>query len=639
MLTPPQFLLRGLDRPWLKFGPVRAPKSKTDFFGVGKLLAMVLWRGFLGFVLGILLGRLLFGEWIAWPSGVLAGLAACQALVIYGLAAICWNQRAARLSAGPEPAATPKGGVVAWILRASLALFYALVIWWVTPLALFLTFENIRGEWAWHNERAHLVAAGEKLSLREVLGPDVPLAQNAGAAAIFAPVFDYTRFVRDTNQPANAPTQTRWADTNAMRALSQRFWLPQQTSPTKGKLAQTPRVNFDEWVEYYRHAADKRDDWTPSWVKELRLPEGTNDSARVVLSCLDHISPGLAEIDAAARLPRARFPVHCEEGFQALLPHIAHFKSATRALELRCAARLATGQTNLAAEDVESAMRVAELAREEPFLISQLVRDAQWDIAAATLWQGLALHAWNEPQLARWQDAFLAVNFRKSLAAAFESERIAALSSLDELIDSPGNGYLESQSGSWSTLRAFGGMFFARGFLRQNEVALSHFSQTVVHGVRRWTQTTPPGSLVDLLPTFAAAEGERTRQTASFSPYRVMMQMLAPSTRNSAIKMARAEAVTRMAAIACALERYRLARGAYPESLAALSPAIMAVVPLDPVNNQPFHYTKSDDGWFLLYSVGKNCIDDGGIYRKGKEHDVLDWPWPVPTRPALENLF
>ena len=73
--------------------------------------------------------------------------------------------------------------------------------------------------------------------------------------------------------------------------------------------------------------------------------------------------------------------------------------------------------------------------------------------------------------------------------------------------------------------------------------------------------------------------------------------------------------------------------------LAALSPAIMSAIPADPVTSQPFHYSRTNDGWFLLYSVGENGIDDGGLYRKGKEHAILDWPWPVPSRPAHENLF
>jgi hypothetical protein len=537
-------------------------------------------------------------------------------------------------NAGTEAASPPHNRFAS----ALLAFTYVCVIWFLTPLALFLTFENVRGEIAWRNERARLSAAGEKLAMREILGPEVPAAQNAGAGPIFAPVFDYSR-MPDANKLAGSGLLTHWRETNATETFSQRAWLPQPTPLANGNQPHTPRVNLDAWAQSYLQAVKKPDRSAPAWVAQLRLPEGTNDPARVVLACLDHISSGLAEFDTAARLPRSQFPIDYDEAFDALLPHIAALKNATLALEVRCAARLAAGQTNPAAEDVESALRVAELLREEPLLISQLVRDAQAAIAAATLWQGLAVHAWTEPQLARWQDFLSRVDYRKSIAAALEGERICALKTIDDLIFSGDPGFLGDEIGGWSSIRALGGAFFVRGFIRQNEVALSLYSQTVIGGVRRWSQTTPPGSLLDLLSTFTAAEGERTRQTAWFSPYTAILRMLTPGLRNTVVKTARTEAVTKMAALACALERYRLAHGEYPESLAALSPAIMTAIPPDPVTSRPFHYSRTNDGWFLLYSVGENGIDDGGLYRKGKEHDILDWPWPVPSRPALENLF
>ena len=66
------------------------------------------------------------------------------------------------------------------------------------------------------------------------------------------------------------------------------------------------------------------------------------------------------------------------------------------------------------------------------------------------------------------------------------------------------------------------------------------------------------------------------------------------------------------AQIACALERYRLAHGEYPETLDALVPQFMETIPHDIIGGQPLHYRRTDDGKFLLYSVGWNETDDGG---------------------------
>ena len=89
------------------------------------------------------------------------------------------------------------------------------------------------------------------------------------------------------------------------------------------------------------------------------------------------------------------------------------------------------------------------------------------------------------------------------------------------------------------------------------------------------------------------------------------------------------------ARVACALERHRLAEGEYPATLDALAPRFMEKLPHDIINGQPLHYRRTDGGRFLLYSVGWNGTDDGGIVVRNKIHmldrfgeDEGDWVWP-----------
>jgi hypothetical protein len=88
--------------------------------------------------------------------------------------------------------------------------------------------------------------------------------------------------------------------------------------------------------------------------------------------------------------------------------------------------------------------------------------------------------------------------------------------------------------------------------------------------------------------------------------------------------------------VAIALERYRLARGEYPESLDALAPQFIAKVPHDVIGGQPLHYRRTDDGQFVLYSVGWNERDDGGVIGPEKWHNVDinqgDWVWRYPAK-------
>jgi hypothetical protein len=121
----------------------------------------------------------------------------------------------------------------------------------------------------------------------------------------------------------------------------------------------------------------------------------------------------------------------------------------------------------------------------------------------------------------------------------------------------------------------------------------------------------------------------------------VLVAMLAPATGKAMEKTAKAQTLVKMAFVACALERYRLAHGAFPENLAQLAPQFAAGVPHDPMVNKPFHYQRTEDGWFLLYSVGLAGEDDGGVMKPDdkKEKEDKDWPWPVPTRPTHPRLF
>jgi hypothetical protein len=78
-------------------------------------------------------------------------------------------------------------------------------------------------------------------------------------------------------------------------------------------------------------------------------------------------------------------------------------------------------------------------------------------------------------------------------------------------------------------------------------------------------------------------------------------------------------------AVACALERYRLTHGEYPETLTALMPQFIDKLPHDLIGGEPLKYQRTDVNQFLLYSVGWNEMDDGGV--PGKNIAEGDWVW------------
>jgi hypothetical protein len=82
------------------------------------------------------------------------------------------------------------------------------------------------------------------------------------------------------------------------------------------------------------------------------------------------------------------------------------------------------------------------------------------------------------------------------------------------------------------------------------------------------------------------------------------------------------------ALVVCALKRYLLAHGQYPETLDGLVPQYVQKLPHDIIGGQPLKYRRTDDGQFVLYSIGWNEKDDGG---------TVAWTDPKPPRVNLDK--
>jgi hypothetical protein len=117
-----------------------------------------------------------------------------------------------------------------------------------------------------------------------------------------------------------------------------------------------------------------------------------------------------------------------------------------------------------------------------------------------------------------------------------------------------------------------------------------------------------------------------------------MADMMLPVFGHVGQKAALAQSQVDMAMVACALERCRLAQGQYPEDLNALVPRFAAALPHDIINGQPLKYRRSENGRFILYSVGWNEKDDGGVVAASKDNPLTqdqlqgDWVWQYPEK-------
>jgi hypothetical protein len=134
-------------------------------------------------------------------------------------------------------------------------------------------------------------------------------------------------------------------------------------------------------------------------------------------------------------------------------------------------------------------------------------------------------------------------------------------------------------------------------------------------------------------------------ETKTATPFNMLERLMLPAL-GVVRKFACGQESVDLARVAIALERYRLAHGEYPKSLDVLAPQFIAKLPHDVINDQPLHYHRTSDpssqrsdaasGQFVLYSVGWNETDDGGVVSLTKKGylDIStgDWVWRYPAR-------
>ena len=124
-----------------------------------------------------------------------------------------------------------------------------------------------------------------------------------------------------------------------------------------------------------------------------------------------------------------------------------------------------------------------------------------------------------------------------------------------------------------------------------------------------------------------------------FYPFYFLAGIGIPNFVKAHLTTAKWQTLLDQAYLACALERCRAAKGEYPDKLDALVPEFAAKLPHDLFDGQPLRYRRTDDGRYVLYSIGWNSKDDQGqasLDKNGKpewQDEKGDWVWQgVPKR-------
>jgi tetratricopeptide (TPR) repeat protein len=354
----------------------------------------------------------------------------------------------------------------------------------------------------------------------------------------------------------------------------------------------------------------------------------------------DQFEPAFDEIREALKRPYAIIPGDYSQPFLIPIPNFVTMRSVAQTLAQRAQCYLLLGQMDKALREVTLMHDVCRILERPPAgkpitLVEAMINVAIMGLYTSTVADGFRLQAWQEPQLAALQEQLKKVNLLPQVAAAFESESAAVCFTL---INSPPSVLANQRAIFFGTSTnllqklkdpEFDFLTFApHGWVYQNVVV--HTTQ-MQKGIKCY-------DLANQL-IFPKTTDEWDKQVQSFNkwnPYFSLGATFLPKLTKATQTLAHNQTLVNEAQIVCALERYRLAHGQYPETLDALTPQFVGKIPHDIIGGQPLHYRRTEGGKFLLYSIGWNETDDGGqvaLKKDGSEdREKGDWVWQYPLK-------
>lgn len=380
--------------------------------------------------------------------------------------------------------------------------------------------------------------------------------------------------------------------------------------------------NMQEWfVGRHSTGVTRFDTETnfPVWGSGKKIEAETEARAYLVES--DKLQPRFTMIRDALRRPYARMDGDYSNIETLPIPNFVAIRGMVRVLAQRAHCRLILREPEKAAEELAFMNDLRHFTDARPTgkpmtLVAAMINVAVVGVYTDVIGDGLQMHAWQEPQLVELQKQLSEINVMIPVAVAFETEPAASTRALETL---PSQKLLSAfeRHGDWLRLAPHGWIFQNIA----NDVPFYYARKDAFDVLQKRVK-----------PEILKENSRRLEKfVAHKSPFRIFAAVLIPNINKAAQTTARNQNSVNEALIACALERYRIANGSYPDSLDATVPKFMVKLPNDIVTSEAMKYQRAGDS-FVLYSIGWNEKDDGGItpatmINGQPDPDTGDWVW------------
>jgi hypothetical protein len=331
-----------------------------------------------------------------------------------------------------------------------------------------------------------------------------------------------------------------------------------------------------------------------------------------------------AALHEALSHPRARYPVDLTQGWMTRLSHLTPIQPLANRLQMAIEVAIDQGRLEDAVNGLEDEIRLARTLEQEPLMISHLV---QIDVEAIGLKSAetvLEVAKLGDAQLRRMQTVYEGAATSLSYERAMVGQECMILSSLR---------LPPSELAKFATLASSGtgndifselefGLYSALDVLRGRDVA----AVLDVQDPLRLSARLPPERKKEEIRRIQFILQEQIKQ-----PLAILSRQILPSMESTPLKSLHLQTQLQAAAVACAVERWRLKHtGKLPSQLGLLLPDYLSALPVDPMDGKSLKYQTLTNG-YVVYGVSEEGVDHSGQAKstnRGRS-TAMDYPFTV----------
>lgn len=365
-------------------------------------------------------------------------------------------------------------------------------------------------------------------------------------------------------------------------------------------------AHFKEWDETKREGLPL--------VGLVDLPtrtESMNDETRTLIAqYVTDNNETLSLLHDAAKIEHCRYPIDFNDDFDTMWSHVYEMRQACFLLNLESFLYVENGDTETGSRSILSGFGMALSLTKEPSYISQIVRMALTFRNISTLEHLINRVELTNKQINEFSQYLYKVERVADLSRAFVGFRCMILNEFRTAlsVDPAYVHYLLPKSTA---------LFYpAIGFYDMNANRFLDIMNDYMEIVR--------------LPDHQRLKASDAIEHELGSLYNfcslgsgvtiVLSRVITIETRTIAH--------LRAARTGLAVQRYRLAAGMLPDTLAELVSVYIDAVPTDPFDGNELRYKKREAG-FVIYSIGEDLSDDGGTEKPKYEERKSRPNWDV----------